>query len=61
MGLIETVDNDLKLAMKAHDTSVVETLRMLRATMKNTQIEKQRPLTDEDVLGLLRRSEEHTS
>ncbi len=54
MGLIETVDNDLKLAMKAHDTSVVETLRMLRATMKNTQIEKQRPLTDEDVLGLLR-------
>lgn len=54
MGLIETVDNDLKIAMKAHDASVVETLRMLRATMKNMQIEKQRPLTDEDVLAILR-------
>ncbi len=54
MGLIETVDNDLKIAMKAHQTSEVETLRMLRATMKNMQIEKQRPLTDEDVLAILR-------
>ncbi len=54
MGLIETVDNDLKLAMKAHEASVVETLRMLRATMKNVQIEKQRPVTDEEAAGLVR-------
>lgn len=54
MGLIETIDGDLKLAMKSHDASAVETLRMLRATMKNAQIDKQRPLTDEDVLALIR-------
>lgn len=56
MSLIETIDNDLKSAMKAREASVVETLRMLRATMKNAQIDKQRPLTDEEVVALLRTS-----
>lgn len=56
MTLAETIDNDLKQAMKAHHASVVETLRMLRASVKNEQIAKQRPLRDEEILALIRTS-----
>lgn len=56
MALSESIDNDLKQAMKAQNASVVDTLRMLRASMKNLHIEKQQELTDDDVQGLIRTS-----
>ncbi len=54
MALNASIDNDLKQAMKAQNASVVDTLRMLRASMKNLQIEKQQELTDDDIQGLIR-------
>lgn len=54
MALNESIDNDLKQAMKAQNASVVDTLRMLRASMKNLQIEKQQELTDDEIQGLIR-------
>lgn len=54
MSLAERVETDLKQAMKAHDASVVETLRMLRASLKNLQIEKQREIEDAEIEAVIR-------
>lgn len=40
MALRDTIMNDLKTAMKAHEAQKVETLRMLMAAFKNKEIEK---------------------
>jgi len=55
MGLRETIDNDIKNAMKSGDKDKVSTLRMLSAAIKNKQIDK-RPaaLTEGDVLDTVR-------
>lgn len=53
--LIEKIQEDLKTAMFAKDELKVSTLRFLLADAKNYKIEKQRDLTDEDILSLLER------
>ena len=49
MSLRETIQSDLKVAMKARQSVTVSTLRMLTAALKNREIEVQKPLTDEEV------------
>ncbi len=54
MGLRETIDTDTKHALKSGAKEKVSTLRMLNAAIKNKQIDKRRPLTDEEVVETVR-------
>jgi uncharacterized protein YqeY len=54
MGLRERVDADTKDALKSGAKDKVSTLRMLNAALKNKQIEKRRPLTEEEVVETVR-------
>ena len=53
MSLLQRVDSDLKSAMKASDTLKVSVLRMLKASLKNKQIDTGKELSDEDVMSVL--------
>jgi hypothetical protein len=54
MELRETIDADLKAALKSGAKEKVSTLRMLNAALKNKQIDKRRPLTEEEVTETVR-------
>lgn len=51
MSLVEKIDSDLKAAMKAKDSGRVSIIRMLKARLKNREIEKHEGLTDDDVVS----------
>lgn len=53
MSLEQQLLEDMKAAMKSRDKVRLETIRGLRAQMKNFQIEKGEALTDEDVQRVL--------
>lgn len=55
MGLNERLIEDMKAAMKAGLAGKVrlETIRFLRSAIKNAEIDKHGPLTDEDILGII--------
>lgn len=59
MTLLARFDEDLKRAMKASESTKVSVLRMLKAALKNRQIEEGRELTDDEtikvVLNLVKR------
>ncbi|HEY6446772.1 MAG TPA: GatB/YqeY domain-containing protein [Acidobacteriaceae bacterium] len=46
MELVRQVDHDMIAAMKARDTERTSTLRMVKAALKNREIEKRAALTD---------------
>jgi uncharacterized protein len=46
MELVKQVDRDMIAAMKAHDAERTSTLRMVKAALKNREIEKRAALTD---------------
>lgn len=46
MELSKQVDRDMVAAMKAHDAERTSTLRMVKAALKNREIEKRSALTD---------------
>lgn len=48
--MLQQVETDLVTAMKAGDTVVRETLRMLKSALKNAVIEKGSDLTDEEAI-----------
>lgn len=50
MSLRETLENDLKTAMREKNVLVRDTLRMVLADLKNRKIELGRELEDEEVL-----------
>ena len=55
-GLVRRIDRDVVSGMKARDSVRVETLRMVKAALKNREIEKREPLTEAEaqtVLGTL--------
>ncbi len=53
MSLSDQLHEDLKAAMKDRNKIRVETLRMLRAQIKDSQIAKRQELTDDDVFSVL--------
>lgn len=53
MPLFQKITDDLKTAMKARDDLRVSCLRMLKAGIKNRQVEKGSPLDDEEILALI--------
>ncbi len=55
MSLQEDISRDTKEAMKGRDRPRVEALRMLTAALKNSEIEKGAPLTEDEELTVLRR------
>ncbi len=54
MGLREQIDTDIKSALKSGAKDKVSALRMLSAALKNKQIDKKRPLTDDEVVETIR-------
>lgn len=53
MALLKQIDEDLRVAMKSSDTVRVSVLRMAKSAIKNVQIEKNRELSDEEILSVL--------
>lgn len=51
----ERIDTDFTKELKARNASAVSTLRMLRAALKNAEIEKMRPLEEADVIDVIGR------
>ncbi len=54
MALRELIDADTKNALKSGAKDKVSTLRMLNAALQNKQIDKRRPLTEEEVVETVR-------
>lgn len=50
----ERIENDLKEAMKAKAEARLSALRMVRAAIKNKQIDLGHPLTDEEATAVMR-------
>lgn len=55
MNLSERLNEDMKQAMKSQDKFKLSTIRMVRATMKNLEIDLKRTLDDNEVLDILSR------
>ena len=53
MSIQEKLLEDMKSAMKSGDKLRLETIRGLRSQLKNHEIDKGRPLTDEDAVTVL--------
>ncbi|MDQ6421119.1 GatB/YqeY domain-containing protein [Paenibacillus sp. LHD-117] len=55
MNLSERLTDDMKQAMKSQDKFKLTTIRMMRASVKNLEIDLRRPLDDNEVLDILSR------
>ncbi|MBX4204927.1 MAG: GatB/YqeY domain-containing protein [Candidatus Doudnabacteria bacterium] len=51
--LIEKLEADYKAAFKAHDEIAKSSLSNVRAAIKNAELEKREPLTDQEVAAVL--------
>ncbi len=55
MNLTERLAEDMKQAMKDKDKLRLSVLRMVKAAVKNREIETGQPLADDDVLGVIQK------
>lgn len=53
MTIAQHLDADLKDALRARDAIRTSTIRLARAAIKNAEIERQRPLTDDETIAVL--------
>ena len=53
--MFEKITKDLTEAMKAKDTFRTTVLRMLKSALKNEEINKKSPLTDDEVLAIIKK------
>lgn len=62
MSLEEKIVEEMKQAMKANDKIRLSTIRMIRSSLKNREIDLRRTLEDEDIFkviqGMVRKGEE---
>ncbi len=62
MSLVQRIAEDLKSAMKAKDEFRTSSLRMLKTSLKNVQVEKMHGLSDEEaqsvIASLIRKGQE---
>lgn len=56
MNINEQLQNDLKVAMKAHDKTSLNVIRMLKADLTNEQLKLGHELTEEEILTVLSRA-----
>ena len=54
MNLTERIEHDMKEAMKARNESALSALRLVRASLKNKQIDVGHPLSDEEAEHIIR-------
>jgi uncharacterized protein YqeY len=54
MSLNQKIADDMKEAMKAQDATRLSTLRMLKSSLKNKQIDLQHDLTDDEVMTVVK-------
>ncbi|MFD0715083.1 GatB/YqeY domain-containing protein [Paenibacillus sp. GCM10027626] len=55
MNLSERLNDDMKQAMKNQEKFKLTTIRMIRSSIKNLEIDLKRPLDDNEVLDILSR------
>lgn len=55
MALVDRLQDDLKAAMKARDKDALSVIRMIRASVKNKEIERGSELGDEEITEVLSR------
>lgn len=55
MSLLDRIGEDFKTAMKGQQAATLSTLRLLKAALKNRQIELLRNLEEADVVGVIQR------
>ena len=53
MSLSDQIQKDMVEAMRGKDAAVLSTLRMVRAALKNKEVDKRAPLTDPEVQQVL--------
>lgn len=53
MTLIERLNQDMKTAMKNKEKATLSVIRMVRSSLKNREIELQRPLDEEEALDVV--------
>lgn len=53
MTIVEKLDSDLKEALKSRDRLKLSVIRLIKASLKNREIEKMKGLTDDDVMSVL--------
>lgn len=53
MSFLDRVSEDMKAAMKAREAERLSTLRMMKAALKNTEIENRAPLSDPEAMQVL--------
>ena len=53
MGLHETLNSDMKDALRAQESLRLMTIRQLRGAIKNKEIELGRSLVDDEILGVI--------
>jgi uncharacterized protein YqeY len=62
MGLEERLIEEMKQAMKSNDRTRLSTIRMIRSTVKNKEIELRKPLEDDAILrviqGMVKKNED---
>lgn len=55
MSLSDQLNEDMKAAMRSQDKFRLSVIRMLRAAVKNAEIEHKQPLNDEQVVDIISR------
>jgi len=55
MSLIQTIQTDIVIALKSREKTKLEALRFIVSQVKYKQIEVQREITDDDVVGVIRK------
>ncbi len=55
MALKETIEKNFIEAMKSRNEIMISTLRLLRAAIKNKEIELRKSIEDQDVISLIRK------
>ncbi|QTJ44339.1 hypothetical protein B8A44_06395 [Dolosigranulum pigrum] len=55
MSVLDQLNQDMKVAMKAKDKAKLKTIRMLKASLQNEKLAKQDDLTEQEELDILAR------
>jgi len=55
VSLLERIDQEMKAAMKEKDKNKLSTIRLLKSSIKKVEIEKRRPLSDDEVMDVIMR------
>jgi uncharacterized protein YqeY len=56
VSLIEQLQSDMKTALKNKDSDRLSVIRMVRAAIKDAEIDKRATLTDDEVLAVIQKA-----